>query len=281
MVSIHADLIKELRAMTGVGMSKCKEALQASSGDLQEAVNYLRKKGMASGAKKEGRETKEGRIVFSEDASALVLVEINAETDFVVENKKFQDFAKDVAEQALASRPVSLEAFLQENYAKDPSITIDQSRNLVIQTLGENIQIKRLSIVEKKPGTSLGIYSHMGGKIVSMVEITGSEQQKDLAKEISMHVAAYHPEFLKEEEVPEEIQEREKDIARSQMQGKPENIIENILKGKLKAFYAENCLIQQKYVKDPTKTVEQFVREEGKKQGETLYVSEFWRWTVG
>ena len=262
-------------------MSKCKEALSASSGNLEEAVHYLRKKGMASAAKKEGRETKEGVVVSAETDTHVALLEVNAETDFVVKNERFQAFAKDLVEQIATSKPSSIDAFLQETYAKDTSLTIDAYRNLVIQSLGENIQLKRLELIEKKKDLSIGIYSHMGGKILAAVAIQGSASQQDLAKQVAMHVAAYSPDFLQPSDVPESIQEKEKEIARAQMQGKPDHIIDKILTGKMKAFYDENCLVSQPFVKDSSKSVQEFVAAEGKKEGQTLQVSSFWCWKIG
>lgn len=281
MSNISAELIKELRSLTGVGMSKCKEALSASSGNIQEAISYLRKKGMASGAKKEGRETKEGFVAFKEEGDLLAIVEVNAETDFVVQNERFKEFSQDVVEQILQNKPSSLEELLQQKYEKDPTLTIDQYRNLVIQSLGENIQVKKMELIKKAPQTSLGIYSHMGGKILAIVEITGSDKRQDLAKEVAMHAAAYNPDFLKPEDVSEEAKQREEDIARSQMQGKPENMMAKIIAGKMQAYYKESCLTKQAFVKDPSLSVEKYVEKKGKENGETLHISRFWRWKVG
>lgn len=281
MKDVTLDMIKELRERTGVGMGKCKEALVLSEGDMEKAIDILRKAGMAAGAKKEGRETKEGLILSSEDDRSLVLLEANVETDFVAQNDRFKHFIHDCAKQALESKPSSLEAFLEEPYFKDKSITIDQYRNLVIQALGENIQLRRMEMISKHADSSYGIYSHMGGKLVVVVELKGASDQENLAKEIAMHVAAEDPDYLKPEQVPSEILAREEEIARSQVQGKPENIIEKIIAGKLKAFTDQVCLIHQKYVKDSSMTVQQFVDSCAKKAGITLSVNCFWRWKVG
>src|SRR5579872_6140552 len=244
MKEITADQIKELRERTGVAMGKCKEALVLAEGDMEKAIDVLRKAGMASGAKKEGRETKEGLILTAEDKTHLVIAEANAETDFVAQNDRFKHFLHDCVKQALETKPKSLPDFVQQPYFKDKSITIDQYRNLVIQALGENIQLRRLETITKHPNCSYGIYSHMGGKLVVVVEIEGAADQEGIAKEIAMHTAAENPDYLKPEEVPPNVIAREEEIARSQMQGKPANIVDKIIAGKIKAFMDQVCLIQ-------------------------------------
>ncbi len=283
MKEITADMIKMLRERTGVAMGKCKEALVLAEADMEKAVDILRKAGMASAVKKEGRETKEGLILTAEDSDSLILLEANAETDFVTQNDRFKHFVHDCIKQALETKPASLSELNDQPYFKDQSITIDQYRNLVIQALGENIQIRRLQIVRKHPNRSYGIYSHMGGKLVVVVEIDGASNQADIAKEVAMHIAAESPDYLRVEEIPAEVVAREEEIARSQMAGsdKPENVIEKIVAGKIKAFTDQVCLLAQKYVKDNTVTVQQFLETCGKKVGKPLSVHCFWRWKVG
>ena len=283
MKEITSDMIKELRERTGVGMGKCKEALVLSEGDMEKAIDHLRKAGMAAGVKKEGRETKEGLILAAEDKNLLVLAEANAETDFVAQNDRFKHFLHDVVKQALETHPSpkSLADFVQQPYYKDKSVTIDQYRNLVIQALGENIQLRRLEMIHKHPNSSYGIYSHMGGKLVVVVEIEGSSDQDAIAKEIAMHVAAENPDYLKPEEIPPHVFAREEEIARSQVEGKPANIVDKIVAGKLKAFSDQVCLIHQKYVKDNSVTVQQFLDICAKKVNKNLSIRCFWRWKVG
>lgn len=279
--TITAEMIRELRERTGVGMGKCKEALVLSEGDMEKAIDHLRKAGMAAGVKKEGRETKEGLILVGEDREVLILAEANAETDFVAQNDRFKHFLHDVMKQALETKPTSLSALLEQPYYKDRSITIDQYRNLVIQTLGENIVLSRLELIHKHPNSSYGIYSHMGGKLVVVVEIEGSSGEEAIAKEIAMHIAAENPDYLKPEEVPAHVLAREEEIARSQVQGKPANILDKIVAGKIKAFTDQACLTQQKYVKDTSLSVQQFLDQHAKKGGKPLTIRCFWRWKVG
>lgn len=281
MQEITSDMIRELREKTGVGMGKCKEALVLSQGDMEKAIDHLRKAGMAAGVKKEGRETKEGLILTAESKDCLVLAEANVETDFVAQNDRFKHFLHDVVKQALETKPKTLADFMQQPYFKDKSITIDQYRNLVIQALGENIQVRRLETIHKHPNSSYGIYSHMGGKLVVIVEIAGASDQEGIAKEIAMHTAAENPDYLKAEEIPAHVLAREEEIARSQVQGKPANVVDKIIQGKIKAFTDQACLVQQKFVKDNSVTVQQFLEVCGKKIGKSLSIKCFWRWKVG
>lgn len=278
---ITPDLIKELRERTGVGMGKCKEALDQADGDMDKAIEWLRKTGVASAVKKEGRETNEGLIAAAEGNDAVALIEVNAETDFVTQNEKFKQFLRDAAQEVANTKPSSLEAFIQQPYSKDKTLTMDQHRALVVQSLGENIQVKRLLVFPKSKDTSLGLYSHMGGKIVTMVVLSGGAGQEALARDIAMHVAAESPEYLRPEDIPQEIRSREEDIARSQVKGKPEAIAAKIVQGKYKAFCDEVCLLCQKYVKDNTVTISGLLEREAKRLGKTLDLTAYYRWKVG
>jgi elongation factor Ts len=280
-VKVTPDMVKELRERTGVGMGKCKEALDQAQGDMEKAIDLLRKSGMASAVKKEGRETKEGMIVTAEGKDTIALVEINAETDFVVQNDRFKQFAQDIAKEAAATKPASLEAFIMQKFSKDPTLTIDEYRAIVMQSLGENIRIRRFQLFPKSSSQSLAIYSHMNGKIVTLVELEGGAGQEALARDIAMHIAAESPDYLKPEEVPEDIKAREEEIARGQVAGKPAAIMDKIVEGKLKAFYDQVCLLRQKYVKDNAITIADLVAKEGQRLGKPIAVRRFIRWQVG
>jgi elongation factor Ts len=281
MATITAAMIKELRDRTGVGMNKCKEALEKANGDMETAIANLRKEGMATAVKKEGREAKEGKIGIAEASNTIALVEVNAETDFVVKNNRFQEFVQNIAEEVAKTNPPSLEAFLQQKYSKEPALTIDQYRATIVQTIGENIQIRRIKTLKKDANKSIGVYSHLGGKIVTSVEISGSNQEEALAKDIAMHTAAAAPDYLSPEKVPQEIINQEKDIAKGQIQGKPANIIEKIVEGKINAFYDATCLTRQKFIRDDSVTITDLVNRAGKDKGKTLTVTDFLRWNVG
>lgn len=278
---ITIDMIKELRERTGIGMNACKKALTDANGDMELAITNLRKSGMASAVKKEGRTTNEGQIGSFESPEAIALVEVNAETDFVVKNDKFQEFVKTLAEQAAKSNPASLEAFLKEPYSKDSSMTIDEFRANLVQTIGENIQVRRVQTFPKKSGESIGVYSHLGGKILVAVELSGQGEEK-LAKDIAMHIAAASPQFLSPERVPQEVLSHEKEIIRSQVpKDKPDAMKEKIVEGKLQAFYKEQCLTEQPYIRDDKMSVAQLVQARGKESGKALAIASFTRWDVG
>jgi len=273
-------LVKQLRDQTGVGMTKCKEALEKTDGNMEEAVAFLRKAGLTSASKKEGRSTKEGMVAFHETNDTVAIVEVDAETDFVVKNEKFQEFCATLAQELALVKTNSLDEFLQQPYSKDAQLNIDQLRSLLIQTIGENIQIRRILCIPKNENESIGIYSHMGGKILSVVVINGVDQQV-LARHVAMHAAATAPQYLCPEEVPQENVRQEEEIAREQIKGKPEHIIEQILQGKLRSFYEMICLVKQKYIRDDSLSVEEFVAKEGKESGQDLRVTRFLRWVAG
>ena len=281
MAEVTIALVKELRERTGIGMGKCKEALTEANGDINLAIDNLRKSGMASAVKKEGREVKEGVIGTGSSDSTVAIVEINSETDFVAKNDKFQEFVATTANEIAKTKPSSLDAFLQQNSSSDPSFTVDQVRAGLVQTIGENIQIKRLKVFDLNSGVSVGVYSHLGGKIVTVVEIQGSNKHEALAKDIAMHVAASAPEYLSPEKVPQEIIEHEKEIAKEQVKTKPANVIDKIVEGKVNSFLDANCLSKQKYIRDDSMSIEQLIEKAAKDSGEKLVLSNFVRWCVG
>lgn len=278
---VTAEMVKMLRERTGVGMGKCKEALDQAGGDMELAIANLRKAGIASAVKKEGRETKEGLIAAFETEKAVAIVEVNSETDFVAKNDKFQGFLKELAEEAARTMPISVEAFLQQPYSKDSSLTIDQHRAVVVQSIGENLKVQRLAVAKKGPDRSLGIYSHMGGKIVVFVELEGAAGEEALARDIAMHIAAEAPQYLEPSEIPQEIRSSEEDIAKGQVKGKPENVMAKIIEGKLNAFYDQVCLTRQKFVKDPSTTIHALLEKRSKEINKPLKIKRFIRWQIG
>ena len=278
---ITATLIKELRDLTGIGMGKCKEALEESGGDIGLAVSNLRKSGMASAVKKEGRAANEGVVVFAEKGNAIAIVEVNAETDFVVRNERFLKFAQEVAEEAAATAPADLTGFMAQKFSKDPSLSIDEYRATIVQAIGENIQVRRINILKKDAGKSVGMYSHLGGKMVTAVEIAGNSGEESLAKDIAMHVAASNPEYLAPESVPASIVENEKEIAKGQLQGKPANMLDKIVEGKLNAYYDSACLVRQKFIRDDSLSIQALVDKRSKESGKPLKLVSFLRWSVG
>lgn len=282
MTKVSMEVIKALREQTAVGLTKCKEALEASNGNLEQAILYLRKIGLASAGKKESRETKEGTISIKSDEHGIALIEVNVETDFVANNEKFHNFVDDLCQEILINKTTDVSQFLEATYSKDPSLTIDQLKALFIQSLGENIQIKRLFYVKKDPfSNSYGIYSHSGGKIVSLVVISGSNKEELLAKDVAMHVAASSPFYLSSDVIPEIVIQQERDVALNQIKDKPEAVIEKIVAGKLSAFFAENCLLEQQFIKDSSKNVQKVLQERNKEIGVNLNITLYLRWKVG
>ncbi|MCY3974397.1 MAG: translation elongation factor Ts [Simkaniaceae bacterium] len=277
---IPASLVMELRKRTGVGMGKCKDALVEANGNLEEAGLLLRKKGMTAALGKGQRETNEGTIGIAEDGEVVYLIEINAETDFATQNARFLEFTEALCTEVLALKPDSVEAFSAMKGRQRPELTIEEYRTELVHSLGENVRIGRITSVPKPANGSVGLYRHGAGQIVSVVVLKGSEQAQDVAREVAMHVAAGAPDFLKVEDVPPETVEREREIARSQVQDKPSEIREKIVEAKLKAYYEQVCLLNQKYVKDPSVTVSQFVKQAGGGD-KPLEIVAFVRWEVG
>ena len=274
-MEITAKMVKELREMTGAGMMDCKKALQENEGNFDKAIDYLREKGMAKAVKKAGRIAAEG-LVFegvSADHKTAVVIEFNAETDCVAKNDEFKNFGKLLVETALTN-PVSTVEELKAVKVGDS--TIEEQLVALIAKIGENMNIRRMQKVVTNGFVTT--YNHLGGKLGVIVEMSGemTDERLERAKGIAMHVAAMNPSFLNSAEVTTEILEHEKEIARKQLEaeGKPAKIIENILVGKMRKFYEENCLVNQIFVKAENKeTVGQYAGD--------LKVLSFTRYKVG
>lgn len=262
MAEITAGLVKELRERTGAGMMDCKKALMENNGDMEKAIDYLREKGIAKAVKKAGRIAAEGLIfdAVSADNKRAVLIEFNSETDFVAKNVEFKDFGKKLAEIAIANNVKTVEALNEAEI--EAGKTVAQAVTDLIAKIGENMNIRRIHETESKDGF-VATYSHLGGKLGVIVELTGEATEANIAKarDIAMHVAAMDPKYLNETQVTTADLEHEKEIARKQLEaeGKPAQIIEKILVGKMNKFYEENCLVDQIYVRAENKeTVAQF-----------------------
>jgi elongation factor Ts len=279
-VSVTAEQVKILRERTGVGMGKCKEALIESNGNLEEAIDYLRKKGIANAAKKESREANEGMIKSLDTNGVIAIVEVNAETDFVVKNEAFQKYADAVVSALAAHKVDDLESFLASKMPGTDT-SVDERRLELVSQLGENIKISRVKVIEKKDNASFGLYNHMNGKIVTLVEIDGTNDQVDLARGIAMHAAAEAPQYLSEKDIPESVVMREQEIAKEQVKGKPENIIDKIVAGKIGAFYDTVCLLRQSYIKEPDLKIAELVEKKAKETGKQLSIPMFVRMQIG
>ena len=252
-MSISASMVKELRERTGSGMMECKKALQEANGDMETAVELLRKSGLAKADKKAGRIAAEGLIIveLSDDHKRAAVVEVNCETDFVAKKDEFQGFANKVAQRVRKSSPDSLESLLAMPL-EDGGVSVDESRKELIAKIGENINVRRYTLVETN-GT-LGAYLH-GTRIGVLVEMKGGSEE--LAKDIAMHVAASRPVCVNESEVSAEMIQKEREIfaAQAEQSGKPADIISKMVDGRIKKFLAEVTLVGQPFVKDPETTV--------------------------
>ena len=274
-MAFTATDVKTLREMTGVGMMDCKKALVATDGDMDKAVEWLREKGMAASVKKAGRVAAEGMAYAAVIDGVGVVVEVNAETDFVGKNEKFVDFVKGVAATAAKENPADLDALMECKY-NGTDLTVTQQQQEMVLVIGENIKVRRFA--RYADGVSVP-YVHAGGKIGVLVNLeTGlpAEQVAELGKNIAMQIAALNPRFWDKSQVTQEVLDEEKKVMLAQMEndpkmaGKPEQVREKIVMGKLNKFYAENCLLQQDFVKDGDMTVEKYMASVAKAAGASV-----------
>ena len=265
--------VKTLREMTGVGMMDCKKALAASDGDMDKAVEFLREKGLAASAKKAGRIAAEGMAYAAVIDGVGVVVEVNAETDFVGKNEKFVDFVKGVAATVAANKPASLEELLECKY-QGTDLTVTQQTQEMVLVIGENIKIRRFAFFTD--GVTVP-YIHAGGKIGVLVnlEVTGGIDATEIGKDVAMQIAALNPRFWDKSDVTQDVLDEEKKILVAQMANdpkmasKPDAVKEKIAAGKMNKFYSENCLLQQEFVRGDifTGTVEEYIADAAKKLG--------------
>ena len=263
--------VKNLREMTGVGMMDCKKALTASDGDMDKAIEWLREKGMAASAKKASRVAAEGMAYAAVVDGVGVVVEVNAETDFVGKNEKFVDFVKGVAATVAKENPADMDALMECKYA-GTDLTVTQQQQEMVLVIGENIKVRRFAFYTE--GVSVP-YIHAGGKIGVLVnlEVTGDIDVTEIGKDVAMQIAALNPRFLDKSEVSQDVLDEEKKIMLVQMENdpkmaaKPEKVKEGIVAGKLGKFYKENCLLQQEFVKDGSVSVEQYIQNSAKALG--------------
>ena len=268
--------VKNLREMTGVGMMDCKKALAASDGDMDKAVEYLREKGLAASAKKAGRIAAEGMAYAGVIDGVGVVVEVNAETDFVGKNEKFVDFVKGVAATVAAQAPANLDALMDCKY-DGTDLTVQQQQQEMVLVIGENIKVRRFARFPE--GVSVP-YIHAGGKIGVLVNLAvdgeATEKVLEMGKDLAMQIAALNPRFWDKSQVTPDVLEEEKRIMLAQMDndpkmaGKPAQVKEKIVEGKLNKFYAENCLLQQDFVKDGDMTVEKYMASVAKAAGASV-----------
>lgn len=272
---ISAQVVKELREKTGAGMMDCKKALTESNGDLEKAVDILREKGLAAAAKKSGRVAAEGVVAayVSEDKKSAGLVEFNCETDFVSANEAFSGLASVIAELVAKNDIATIE---EVKALKLNDGTVQDAVNALIAKLGENMSLRRFEKIHAEDGL-VAAYIHMGGKIGVLVQVkseNASDEVSNVARDVAMHVAALNPQFLDKTSVDADTIEREKEIYRVQAlnEGKPANIVEKMVLGRVNKFLKEVCLVEQQFVKNPDLTIAGFLKEESKKHGDIQLV---------
>ncbi|NVJ60471.1 MAG: elongation factor Ts [Gammaproteobacteria bacterium] len=272
-MAITAALVKELRERTGAGMMECKKALVETNGDVELAIENMRKSGQAKAAKKAGRVAAEGLIIInkSADSKTAAVVEVNCETDFVARDENFTAFANKVGQIALEGKFSDVDALKAADFGDGN--TVDHTRENLIAKIGENMNIRRVSLLESADGI-LGTYLH-GSRIGAVVEVKGGDEE--LGRDLGMHIAASKPDYLNPESIPAEIIEKEKEIIKAQpdMAGKPDEIVEKMIGGRIRKFAGEISLTGQPFVKDPSQSVEQLLKS---KSAEVL---SFVRFEVG
>ena len=292
-MAITAAMVKELREISGAGMMDCKKALTATEGDMDKAMEFLREKGLATAQKKASRIAAEGIVMLkvAEDSKKAVAVEVNAETDFVAKNEKFQGYVAQVAEQALETEAADIDAFLAEPWKFDTSKTVNEALAGQVAVIGENMKIRRFQKVEEENGF-VASYTHMGGKIGVLVDVVTdvvNDEIKEMAKNVAMQVAALNPKYTNRNEVSEEYIAHEKEILMAQIQNdpkesqKPEKVIQGMISGRINKELKEICLLDQVYVKaeDGKQSVEKYVAEVAKADGANVTLKGFVRYETG
>ena len=293
MADITAGMVKELREMTGAGMMDCKKALAATEGDMDKAVEFLREKGLAGAEKKAGRIAAEGIVdtAMTADEKKAVIVEVNAETDFVAKNAKFQAYVAQVAAQALTTTAADMDAFMDEKWAADESLTVKEALSSQISIIGENMSIRRFKQVVEENGVVVS-YIHAGGRIGVLVDVETSvvnDAVKEMGKNIAMQIAALNPKYTSRDEVSADFIEHEKSILMAQIQNdpkeasKPEKVIQGMIQGRINKEMKEICLLDQTYVKaeDGKQSVAQYVAQVAKENGANIELKSFVRFETG
>lgn len=285
-MAFTANDVKDLREKTGCGMMDCKKALIESDGDMGKAMEYLREKGLAVAAKKAGRIAAEGMVYASVFENGVgVSVEVNSETDFVAKNEGFQKFVADLAKVIALNNPSDVEALSACAYP-DSALTVDAMLKEKILTIGENLKIRRFDRFDN--GVSVA-YIHGGGRIGVLVEFdTDASMAKNdeflaFGKDIAMQIAALNPQYLNRESVPEDVVKSEMDILMVQAlnEGKPAQVAQKIVEGRINKFYQQSCLVEQEYVKDSDMKVKKYVEETGKKLGVSIKINRYSRFEKG
>ena len=290
-MAITAKQVKELREMTGAGMMDCKKALTATEGDFDKAIEFLREKGLATAEKKAGRVAAEGlvKVIVSDDKKKAVAVEVNAETDFVAKNEKFQNFVKEVAQHVVTNDCANVDEFLASPWGGEFA-TVQDALNDMISVIGEKLSIRRFEKYTNDGNTFYVSYIHAGGKIAVIVEFATDSKDAALVecgKNVAMQIAAMNPKYVAEKDVPADFIEHEKALLLEQAKndpknaGKPENILEKMLTGRLKKEMKEICLLDQEYVQGDKESVAQYIQNVAKSINTDVQVKGFVRFETG
>jgi elongation factor Ts len=262
-MAITAKMVKELREKTGAGMMDCKKALQETEGNMDKAIDFLREKGIAKAAKKADRIAAEGLTHIEVDNNTAVLLEVNCETDFVTKNDQFKDLLSELGKHILTQQPSSVEEALEQKLNGEGE-TLETYINTAVSKIGEKITLRRFTIFTKSDNDVFGAYLHMGGRIGVLTVLEGTDDEQ-LGKDIAMHVAAVNPRYVSRDAVSEEEVNHEREVLKQQAlnEGKPENIVEKMVEGRLGKFFQEICLLEQDFVKDPDQKVKKHVADKG------------------
>ncbi|WP_404452650.1 translation elongation factor Ts [Virgibacillus necropolis] len=274
-MAITAQMVKELREKTGAGMMDCKKALTETDGNIEQAIDYLREKGVAKAAKKSDRIAAEGLTHVEVDNNTAALLEVNCETDFVTKNDQFKSLLTKLGNHILTHKPATVEEALQQDMDGEGN-NVESYINSVIAKIGEKISLRRFVIFTKTDNDSFGSYLHMGGNIGVLTLLEGTTDAQ-VAKDVAMHVAAANPLHVSRDAVSEDEVNREREVLKSQAlnEGKPEKIVEKMVEGRLGKFFEDICLLEQNFIKDPDQKVKKFVADKG------ATVKSFVRYEVG
>ncbi|KSU62541.1 elongation factor Ts [[Bacillus] enclensis] len=273
-MAITAQMVKELREKTGAGMMDCKKALTETDGDMDKAIDFLREKGIAKAAKKADRIAAEGTTFITSEGNTAIILEVNAETDFVAKNENFQKLVSELAEHLLSEKPASVEEAMDQKMKNGSTVT--EFINTAIAKIGEKITLRRFEIRTKGDNAAFGEYLHMGGRIGVLSVVEGTTDA-DVAKDVAMHAAALNPKYVSRDQVSAEEVEREREVLKQQAlnEGKPENIVEKMVEGRLGKYFEDICILDQAFVKNPDQKVRQYL------ESNKATLTDFIRYEVG
>jgi elongation factor Ts len=287
-MAISASVVKQLREKTGVGMMDCKRALEETNGDIDAAVDVLRKSGIAKAEKRAGRTAADGLVAASitPGGESGALVEVNCETDFVARNDEFRAFAKELAAAAIGQKPADIDALLAMPHGDHTSVS-DAIVGLIAK-IGENIVVRRCACYSVDGSGVVAAYVHHGDKVGVLVQVAcgkpetvASDGFREAVRDIALQIAAHSPGYVRPEEIPADVLDRERSIYREQVQGKPEHVLDKIVEGKLRKYYTEVCLLNQEFVKDRELSVAKYLEGRAKELEDTIAIERFTRFAVG